>query len=103
MFGVFVVGRCCLSLVVVCCWSLFVVGRCLSLVVVCHWLLFIVVCCLLFVVCCFLLFVGIPSGLGGPGGQGGPGSPGGPGGPGDQVCQCIYGFHGLNYQIIVKT
>ena len=39
-------------------------------------------------------------GLGGPGCQCGPG---GQGGPGDQVCQCIYGFHGLNYQIIVKT
>ena len=36
----------------------------------------------------------------GPGGQG---CLGGQGGPSDQVCQCIYGLHGLNNQIIEKT
>ena len=51
------------SLVVACCWSLFVVGRCLSLVIVyrwrclllaavCHWSWFVVGRCLLLVVDC---------------------------------------------------
>ena len=53
----FVIG-CCLSLVVVCCWSLFVLGHCLSLVVVYRWLLFVAGCCLsLVIVCRQLLFV----------------------------------------------
>ena len=44
-----VFGRC-LSLVIVCQWSLFVVGRCLSLVIVSCWLLFVAGRCLALVV-----------------------------------------------------
>ena len=48
----------CLSLVVVCSWSLFVVGLCLSLVVVCRWSLFVAGGCLSLVVYCrWSLFV----------------------------------------------
>ena len=72
----------------------------MSFVVVCWLSLLAVWRCLVLVVCCCLSFVGVPGCPGGPGGQG---CLGGRGGPGDQVCQCIYGLHGLNYQIIEKT